>query len=339
MLDWVQHEVILKWIWSTTYARDTWAINPWMRRDGYKMEEKEKQELEKFAFYDNSWCYTKKTALQELWRSKMLSKLWVDTEKVLWIYELSEVLWENWDYISIKELENQWTITNWMQPVILIRAHKTNIRLLDPIMMNEYKCWNSIQNVMDTILSDAKLHWWVENMDDYLQNLFEKVITTRLKLCWSFQKLNWCNWQDTCRNITLFWEEIDLWEMIPMKDNFYYDNPNYFLDHYKNNLHNVFTWFSQLVKNIEKHTEYQINHKLLADYIIKIIIDWIKENLEIIKHKFSKNDWCKWYSSWNINPFINSFVKKCFSPFIDYYSTTEYEEIVSNKIKEKLWLS
>lgn len=334
-IDWIEYEIILKWIWSTTYARNTWAINPWMKRDNYKMEEYEKEWLEKFAFYENYWSYTKEQALQELWRSKMLSKIWIDTEKVLWIYELDEVLGENWNYISIKELENQWTITNWMQPVILIRVHKTNLRLLDPIMMDEYRCWDSIQNIMDTILSDAKLHWWSNDIDEYLNILFENIITTRLKLCWSFEKLNWWNWQDTCRNITLFWEEIDLWTMIPMIDDSFYENPNYILDHYKNSLGNVFTWLSQLIQNIEKHTDYKINHELLSELILETIINWLEDNIKPFKKHFNSNSWEKWYG-WNFNIFFNELLKKCFNSFINYYPNNEYQEIIKNKIKNYL---
>lgn len=107
-----------------------------MKFDKINMENKEKNALQNFPFFESAGIYDKKKSLLELERSQLLQKMWIDTEIVLWIYEIEEVMWPNWEYISIQKLENDNIIEKWLNPVILLRAHKSNFRILDLTMLD-----------------------------------------------------------------------------------------------------------------------------------------------------------------------------------------------------------
>jgi len=272
IIDNVEHSILLKWIWSTSYARETGAINPWMRGDIYKHEEEEKQALRNFPFYESSGIYGKEKALLELERSQILNEMWVDSEKVLAIYELEEVLWENSEYVSIKKLEEDGIITKWKNPVILIRAHKTNFRLLDIIMLEKYERKESITPLIDHILNESEKYWWTNDINEYIQKFVTTVVENRLNMIWEFGTLNGEFWQDICRNISMFWEELDLGAMNPIEDNYHIENPNFYMDRYKNNMQNIFVWFSQMINAIEENTKYKIDHEKLAESIHNTLI-------------------------------------------------------------------
>ena len=335
ILDGVEYEVLLKWVWATKYARETGAINPWMKWDGYKYEDHEKQALKDFWFHEYRWIYSKQDAIDELERSEMLLDIWVDCEKVLAIYEFDEIIWQDGEYISVQELENKGVIVWWEEPVILVRAHKTNFRLLDITMLDKYQRTESIPNLIDHIVSESQKHWWTNNLDEYLQKLFSTVIKNRLKLSWKFSRLNGEKWQDISRNISMFWEELDLGTMDPMEDNFYTTNPHYYIGHYEDNLRSIFVWFSHLIKALDQNVDYKIDHQELANTIYQVIVDWISENKECIREVASENNWNKWSFTANPDHFIIELFKKCFSSFTNYSNRCEYEKILRERIIEK----
>jgi len=337
VIDGTQYSILLKWIWSTAYTRETWAINPWMRGE-YTHKEEEKQALRRFPFYESSGIYSQEKALLELKRSKTLDEMWIDCEQVLGIYKLRYVLWENGDYVSIQELEKKNIITPWKKPVILIRAHKTNFRLLDIVMLDEYNKNASILPLVQHILNESKKYWWTSNIDEYIQKLFTTVIQNRLKLIWSFSKINGEFWQDICRNISMFGEELDLWAMDQRKEKNTSINPNFYVERYNQNMRSIFIWLSQMVDAIEKNTQYKINHEQLAELIYNILIKWVISQEDEIKELHNSANWEKWCWFKNINESSISLVKSLFV-FVRHYShDSGYQQILKRKIEEKLKL-
>jgi len=335
IIDWVEYTVVIKWVWTTGYYRETGAIDPWMSFSGYSMREDEKESLKSFPFYEEAGIYDMDKALLELERSKALQEIWVDTERVLWIYELEEVLWEDWKYISIEELETNEIISKWLKPVILIRAHKTNLRLLDYIMLDKYDRKESITPLVDYVLEESEKYWWTENISQYLEKLIETILVNRLNLISKYSTLNWEFWKDVFRNFSAFWEELDLWTMIPMNNDSCFTNPNYFKDHYKREILTVFTGFNQIIKVIEKNTNHKIDHKQLADKVFNVIVTWIKTNKDELENYYRDNNWNKWESNekYNFNNFLYWFFKSCFSIVLDYMNSHEYTNILEKKVK------
>lgn len=339
LIDWVENIVTLKWIWATDYFRETGAVNPFIfQKKEYELSENEKKSLQKFPFYETSGIYDKDKALEELERSQLLQEMWIDTEKILGIYELEEVLWKKWEYISIEKLKKDKILLEWSEPVILLRAHKTNIRILDFIMLVEYWKKESLTPLLNHILEESEKHWQTKNLDEYIQKLFTTILKNRLNLIWKFDKLNWDFWQDVFRNFSAFGEELDLWTMKPMEDNHIFENPHYFIDHYKKQLHTIFNGLSLLINSIEKNTEHKINHEELAENIYNIILSWFKANKNNIKEYYDKNHWKKWkFGLWNgFNWFLSIFLKKTFSSFIDYSNRFEYKILIQQKLENDL---
>jgi len=333
----IPYSVVLKWIWSTAYARETGAINPWMRGDIYIHKEEEKQALADFPFYESSWVYWEEKALLELERSQMLHNMWIHSEKVLAIYKLEEIIWPNGNYISIQELEETGVITQWKKPVILIRAHKTNFRLLDIIMLDKYERNQSIPNLIEHILCEAETQWWTKDINQYTQKLFTTVIKNRLDLSWKFSRLNGEFWQDICRNISMFWEELDLGTMDPMKDDTYFRNPNFYLEHYKRNMQSIFIWFSQMISTLEENSEYKIDHEELAKQVYNTVVQWVIDNKEDTTELYEKYNWGKWFWFSEVNAFLRSLIRESLKFFTDYSNKCEYEKILREKIEEKFW--
>ena len=60
--------------------------------------------------------------------------------------------------------------------------------------------------------------------------------------------------------------------MNPMKDDWYYKNPNYILDHYKSQTETIFIGFANIIRVIEENCDYEIDHEKLADTIFNTII-------------------------------------------------------------------
>jgi hypothetical protein len=202
-------------------------------------------------------------------------------------------------------------------------------------MMDKYNHWTSIQDLMEHILSQSEKFWWITDINWYLWKFLSKFITTRLELAWSFDNINWEKWQDICRNITLFWEEVDLWQMIPMNDDWIYTNPNYVLDHYKYSLDGIFKWFQCFIETLEKHTNYQIDHAQLSESIYDIIVDWLKDNIDVQREYYNKYWWCKLYGNIDsgLNQHLNILFKKCFSSFLNYIPQQKYQEILRDKLE------
>ena len=333
----IEYSIVLKWVGSTNYARKTGAIDPWMRSDHFKHEESEKKALENFPFYESSGIYSRDKALLELERSQILDKMWIDCEKVLAIYELQEVLWENGEYVSVKELEDNNIISPSKQPVILIRAHKTNFRLLDLIILDKYKRNKSILPVIKHILSESERYWWTHNIDEYIQKLSTTIIENRLELIWKFEKINWEIWKDICRNISMFWEELDLWAMDLRKNQNLVLNPNFYIERYNQNMHQIFYWLSQMIKVIEENTEYKINHQELANQIYNTLLRWVINQEDTIKQLHDTGNWERWCWFKTVNESSISLVKSIFT-FVRHYShTSGYQKILKDRIEDKLW--
>lgn len=331
-INWVDYVITTKWVWATTYYRNTQAINPFMLSDWYDQDEDEKKALTDFPFYKDSWLYDMKKALLELERSQILQEMLIDTEIVLWIYELDEVIWPDWKYVSIKQLEDNDTITKEIKPVILLRAHKSNFRLLDLYMLDKYKRKESIPNLVNHILQESEKHWKTSDINKYIQTLVPIVVKNRLDLIWKFDTLNWERWQDIIRNISVFWEELDLWTMKPMQDKWLYTNPHYVVNHYKSELNNIFIWIKAMINTIEENTDYKVNHKELANIIYDTIIGWIKRNKNELKKHYEENNWSYWEKSFDW--FLNWFFWKCFSYFRNYVHLSGFPMILDKKLEK-----
>lgn len=194
----------------------------------------------------------------------------------------------------------------------------------------------SIPNLVNHILEESQKYWWTNNINEYLLKLIEKILSNRLNLITKFETINWEKWQDIIRNISIFWEELDLWTMIPNQNNHIITNPHYFSEKFKNELTNIFTWIKTLIKSIENNTNFKINHDQIADIIYNTIISWIKSHKSELENYYKENNWNDWYE--NFNRFIYIFLKNCFSNFVDYIPENTYSKILQLKIEELLKL-
>lgn len=331
----VEYTVVAKWVWATEFYRKTGAITPFMHLENFQMSQKEIDILKVFPFYEHGWSYRMEYALQELERSKLIQSMWIDVEKVLAIFEIDSVMGKDGKYVSIEQLEKDGVITSGLRPVILIRAHQSNFRLLDPIVLDTRKRNESIAPLIQHILLEAEKHWETKNMDEYLQKLVQTILSNRLKLIWKFETLNWDFWQDVFRNFSIFGEELDLWDMKPMKGDFYHENPHDYVDHYKSKIKTLFTWFRKLIEVIEKNTDYTINHEEFANIIYSTIIWWIWENQKELKHLYETHDWQRWEKSFN--GFLRWLIKAWFISFLNYTPEHQYEKILKERVEKVLW--
>lgn len=279
-----QYIMTMKGIWSTNYCRTTWSINPFQERAGYQKDTLEHKLLSIFPYVDNSGLLPLKSALIEKDVSLRLESLWVDCEKVLAIHTLSDLMWPNGVYIPVSQLEEDGVIKDKKEPCIISRLQKTNIRLLDLYMMKDYGKKSLIKPAIKEILRVAKMHWWVEDINQYLSTLIQKVIKNRLTLSQYCDKINGSLWEDIARNMTCLAEEVDLvtiekYDHIP-------SNPHDFSDNYNNQMIPLMNGIRLFVTVIEHEWWYTVDHQLLADTIRETVKSFVIAHEEQLKKLF-----------------------------------------------------
>ncbi len=337
-LDGVTYKMMIKWVWATNYYRTTWAKNPWMRRHEHTHDDREVWLLEQFPFLDWGGILPLTSAIIEKEKVQEMIDLWIDTEEVLAIYEIDQIYGPDGKYHDIKTLQDDGVIFPDWQPCLLIRAQKSNIRLMDIILLEKTQKKYLIEPMMHEILKEAKEYLGVENLQEYLEVLIKKLIKQRLSLH-EYGTRNGERRQDIIRNITVLWEEVDLVTMKHNKSDWYKKNPYDFVGRFERIMNEIMPGLHYFIEILQNQFWDSLDLTKLAYLIVEQIEIFIQNNMSYFTETYKQWWYYKRYyvtdpSQW-ISKFQNHLIKKIFSFNVDYVVMQDLGKEIRKVLIEK----
>lgn len=203
-IDGKEHVVNFKGVGATTIAR-----NGSVAYRGYMDMT---HNLRLYPFYDGYGELADYAAENELEGVNELVGRGLDTEKILGIYEITELADINGDYLPPSVLRASGIFRS--HPVILARASRSNFRLLDSVTMYDRRQRSSIPALREFVLEQFSQQEGVNSPDlnSYLRFLVGKIVGQEIPLIAEGYEM--CSggpaWQNLARNISTLGEELDL---------------------------------------------------------------------------------------------------------------------------------
>ncbi len=203
-IDGKEYVVNFKGVGATTIAR-----NGSVAYRGY-MDMREP--MARYPFYDGYGELEARDAMQESVGVDHFTERGLDTEKILGIYEITQLPDLNGDYLPPSVLRSSGFFRG--KPVILVRASKSNFRLLDSVTMYERRQRLVIPPYREFVLDQFAKAEGVSKPDlsSYLRFVSQKVVGQELPLI--TEGFQMCSggpaWQNLARNVSTMGEELDL---------------------------------------------------------------------------------------------------------------------------------
>lgn len=149
-------------------------------------------------------------------------------------------------YQPIEHFKKQQIIDAELEPVLMFRALRTNLRLLDVVMLNEMEMGHAVRPLLESMLHQYRLISGDArpSIARYLAWLCRKVLRQELPLILAGYEMSSGRWQDLGRNISLLGEEVDLEDVSARRHPFH--SPHDYCGFIERHFHNTETILSKV---------------------------------------------------------------------------------------------
>lgn len=216
-IDGIEHTLVTKGIGSTTFARETGAINPWMKDMRITFPLAERLGLRRLAFWHESGVYDRSSVEGALSGYQIAQERGVNSEKILTIVPITAMPDEHGELQSIETFKKSGVLLPDAEPVLFIRAVKSNLRLLDIVMLHQLEKTESLPALLEHIIEQHQHSEGSKTRSPLktIQTLGLQCIEQELRLILQGYRTNNNKWQDLARNISTLGEVMDLGRILP----------------------------------------------------------------------------------------------------------------------------
>ena len=211
MIDGVPHVLTAKGVGATRFVRD---VLPSPENWTTKELKKNPEDLSTFAFKRGTGALFQSDAISELKNTETFKGYGLDTQKILAVYRIDELIDENGHYVSVEELAERGLLLKKPCITIMVRALKSNYRLEDLILLENMGQKESAKALLKLA---HEMYRAQVNPTGTLQNYYEwlcsKVINQELAPIIAGYKMSSGFPHELARNISIMGEEIDLTEV------------------------------------------------------------------------------------------------------------------------------
>ncbi len=263
----VPHVITFKGVGATTFARKTGGENPWMMAGHRHFTSHDAEMLRSVPFWKHYGILDEKEALTELEGARRIEGVEVDTEKILAIFKLESIP-EGGVQKPISHYKNEGRVPGDFDPVIMVRAVKSNLRLLDMVMLDELQKEGSIPAFVEHVTAEYGRYEKIENptFQDYFFWLVKKMIGQELPLILQGYKMSSGRWQDLGRNVSTMGEELDTQDMIERERTT--RTESYYLEDVENNFANIERVLRQFAERAVNYGSVEIDEEVFATIVV-----------------------------------------------------------------------
>lgn len=257
--------ITVKGAGSTKFARDTGGENPFMLAIHRYFTAQEKESLTRFPFYQHYGVLDHAEALEQLAHSQELRAKGVDTERILAIYRITHLPDVLGELRPIEYFKTQGLIRSDWEPVLMFRAAKSNLRLLDAVMLEELGHKAALPTFYEHCLREYESYQQTRDpaLKEYLAWLAKKVMRQEIPLILNGYEMSSGRWQDLARNISIMGEELDTVDLHAKPRGFYslFD----YYDHVRSHFGNLDTSLRRFASLAAQYTCRDLDFTELAD--------------------------------------------------------------------------
>ena len=215
LINGVPHIVTRKGGGSTRFTRETGNENPWMMGHHRDFSDEDRYHLNEYSFWKHYGTLDRKHALEELEKTRELREQGIDCERILAIFEITHLPDSKGIMRPVEYYKENGIIEKDWDPVMMVRATKSNFRLLDLVMLEELKMTESLGPLIDFILAQYAEYTGSNQptLQEYFFWLVRKTIRQELPFILLGYEMSTYFWQDLARNISTLGEELDVGDM------------------------------------------------------------------------------------------------------------------------------
>jgi len=271
----VPYVITFKGVGATSFCRQTGTNNPWVRADSCRFTEEDRAELRKNSIWRWFGTFTAEDAKSNLRGIKIFSNAGCETEQILAIYHISHFPDPNGELQPISWFKDRGIINLDIDPVISVRAARSNIRLLDFVMFEKLEKQDLILPVLDHACREYAQYNALArcSIQEYFEGLAVKLIRHQLPLILTGINLESDLWQDWARNISILGEDLDL------ENIFYHDGSYEEYEEYYIRVKGYFAALENVLKNVgdvvNRNTESELNlsqlGKIMAEEVLSAL--------------------------------------------------------------------
>jgi len=326
-----EHVLIIKGVGCTNKARTTGSDNPWMPRMHRSFKESDRQALSQFPFLDCLGILHRKHAMEELQAVIQFQNMGVDTEKILAIYEITHMPDEKGNLRTVSYFKKKGRIYPDAQPVLMVRAVKSNFRLMDLMILEELGKTESIAPLVDHVLHEARylIGPAAASVQDYFLWLVRKVISQELPLILRGFEMSPGRWQCLSRNISVFGEELDLEDV--KRSKWVFNSTYGYLEEVERHARNIFTVLNFFGRAIYINTAHQLDYHEFANVYFEAAEGVLEAfNLRWLADKIKRKGNRKWA------PDLDDLRRAVYSIFLNYTICGDQGSILEKRMKERI---